>query len=194
MLVTILLVCSASLGLIALVDVPYQLWSHNKRLRMTRKEVIDELKETEGRPEVKSRIRQMQQERAKRRMLLAVPSADVVVTNPTHYSVALKYDEKRMRAPIVVAKGVDHMAAKIREIADVHKVPIFESPILARSLYATTDIDREVDPRLYTAVAQVLTYIYQLRRARTQPGAWPDRPRIGLTEELTREDRTGLRH
>jgi flagellar biosynthetic protein FlhB len=193
MLVTILLVCSASLGLIALVDVPYQLWSHAKRLRMTRKEVYDELKETEGRPEVKSRIRQMQQERANRRMLKAVPAADVVVTNPTHYAVALKYDDLKMRAPVVVAKGVDHMAAKIREIAAAHEVPIFESPILARSLYATTDVDREIDPRLYTAVAQVLTYIYQLRRARTQPVRWPDRPRINLTEELTREDRFSSR-
>jgi flagellar biosynthetic protein FlhB len=191
MLVTILIVCSASLGLIALVDVPYQLWSHNKRLRMTRKEVVDEMKETEGRPEVKSRIRQMQRELANRRMLQAVPAADVVVTNPTHYSVALKYDGERMRAPIVVAKGVDHLAAKIREIAVANDVPIFEAPVLARSLYATTDLDREVDPRLYTAVAQVLTYIYQLRKARTQRVAWPDRPRIAMSEELTRETGPG---
>ena len=188
MLVTTLLVCSASLGLIALVDVPFQIWNHNKRLRMTRKEVYDELKETEGRPEVKGRIRQLQREIANRRMLEAVPAADVIVTNPTHYSVALKYDDAHMRAPVVVAKGVDHMALRIRELAAKHEVPLFEAPLLARSLYATSEIDEEIDPRLYRAVAQVLTYIFQLRKVRSSVPAtpWPYKPEIELTEELTR--------
>lgn len=191
MLATTLLVCSASLGFIALVDVPFQIWNHNKRLRMTRKEVIDELKETEGRPEVKGRIRSMQREMANRRMLEAVPAADVVVTNPSHYAVALKYDEAKMRAPIVVAKGIDHMAARIRELAKANAVPLFEAPLLARSLYATTDLDNEIDPRLYKAVAQLLTYIFQLRKAKSSPVPWPERPVIDLNEELTRADVRG---
>jgi flagellar biosynthetic protein FlhB len=194
MVVTMFLVCSASLGLIALVDVPFQIWNHKKRLRMTRKEVLDELKDTEGRPEVKSRIRQLQQELAHRRMLEEVPNADVVVTNPTHYSVALKYDETRMNAPIVIAKGIDHMAARIREIADENKVPIFEAPILARSLYATTALSQEIDPRLYTAVAQLLTYIFQLRRAALHEVPWPTKPAVDLMEELTKQGPEETRH
>lgn len=194
MVLTMLIVCSASLGLIALVDVPFQLWNHNKRLRMTRKEVMDELKETEGRPEVKSKIRQMQQELANRRMLEKVPEADVVVTNPTHYSVALRYDDAQMRAPVVVAKGVDHMAARIRQIAADNDVPIFEAPMLARSLYATTDLDREIDPRLYTAVAQLLTYIFALRKAEVHQAPWPNEPQIVLDEELTKLTQEATQH
>lgn len=194
MVVTMFLVCSASLGLIALVDVPFQLWNHRKKLRMTRKEVVDEMKETEGRPEVKSKIRQLQQEFANRRMLQEIPGADVVVTNPTHYSVALKYDETRMNAPRVVAKGIDHMAAKIREIAGENGVPIFEAPMLARSLYATTELDQEIDPRLYTAVAQLLTYIFQLRKAEVHQAPWPMKPEVDLDEELTRQTPEETRH
>ena len=194
MVVTMFLACSASLGLIALVDVPYQLWSHNKKLRMTRKEVMDELKETEGRPEVKSKIRQLQQEFAARRMLEEVPDADVVVTNPTHYSVALKYDESRMNAPVVVAKGIDHMAAKIREIAGENAVPLFEAPMLARSLYATTDLNQEIDPRLYTAVAKLLTYIFQLRKAEVHQAPWPTMPEVELDEELTTDSHNERLH
>ena len=193
MVVTMLLVCSASLGLIALVDVPFQLWNHNKRLRMTRKEVMDEMKETEGRPEVKSKIRQLQQELASRRMLEEVPTADVVITNPTHYSVALRYDDTRMSAPVVVAKGVDHMAAKIREIANENAVPILEAPLLARSLYATTDLNQEIDARLYTAVAQLLTYVFALKRAESGTAPWPNRPDLDLAEEL-KKAMTDTRH
>lgn len=194
MVVTMFLICSASLGLIALVDVPFQIWSHTKRLRMTRKEIMDEMKETEGRPEVKGRIRQLQQEIANRRMLEEVPTADVIVTNPTHYSVALRYDDSHMSAPVVVAKGVDHMAAKIREIAGEHKVPVFEAPVLARSLYATTDLNQQIDPRLYMAVAQLLTYIFQLRKAEVHQVPWPLKPEIDLEEELTKLTPEATRH
>ncbi len=158
-----LLVVSTSLVLIAAVDVPFQLRSYRKKLRMTRTEVRDEFKETEGRPEVKSRIRMLQQQAATRRMMQDVPTADVVITNPTHFAVALKYDEHCPGAPRVVAKGRDMVAARIREIAEEHGVPLFAAPPLARALFHSTDIGHEVPAGLYTAVAQVLAYIFQLR-------------------------------
>jgi len=161
-----LLMMAASLILIAGVDVPYQLWSHAKQLRMSKQELRDEHKETEGSPEMKGRIRSVQQEMARRRMMQEVPKASVVITNPTHYAVALRYDEDRMRAPVVVAKGADHVAAKIRELAAEHGVPLFEAPPLARTLFRHVDIGGEIPARLYAAVAQVLTYVYQLRDAR----------------------------
>ncbi|HEU4623179.1 MAG TPA: flagellar biosynthesis protein FlhB [Steroidobacteraceae bacterium] len=170
-----LLSLAASLALIAAVDVPWQLFQHMKQLRMTRQEIRDELKEAEGNPEVKGRIRQMQQELARRRMMSEVPKADVVVTNPTHFAVALRYDDKRMRAPIVVAKGADLVAARIRELATEHNVPIFEAPPLARALFRSVDLNQEVPANLYVAVAQVLTYVYQLKAAR-QSGAVPPTP------------------
>ncbi len=170
-----LLAISAGLALIAAIDVPFQLFQHMKSLRMTRQEIRDELKESEGNPEVKGKIRQLQQERARRRMMQEVPNADVVVTNPTHFAVALKYDDKRMRAPVVVAKGVDEVAAKIREVAGAHSVPIFEAPPLARALFRAVDLNEEVPARLYVAVAQVLTYIYQLKAAK-RTGAVPPAP------------------
>jgi flagellar biosynthetic protein FlhB len=184
MLAFTFLACSASLALIALVDVPFQVRTHNKKLRMTRREVQDEFKETEGRPEVKSRVRAMQQELAGRRMLEAVPAADVVITNPTHYAVALKYDEDCMAAPTVVAIGIDHLALRIQQIARASDVLVFESPVLARSLYATSALDQEIDPRLYVAVAQVLTYVYQLRAASGQGRNWPSLPDVTITSEL----------
>lgn len=177
-----LLILSASLLLIAAVDVPFQLWNHKRQLRMTRQEIKDELKDTDGRPEVRSRIRQMQQERARQRMLLDVPTADVVITNPTHFAVALRYDDARMRAPVVVAKGVDDVAARIREIAQENDVPLFEAPPLARLLFRTVEISDEIPPRLYAAVAQVLTWIYQLRNA-AAGGAMPERPVIDVDDE-----------
>jgi flagellar biosynthetic protein FlhB len=158
-----LLALAGGLVLIAAIDVPFQIFQHIKSLRMTREEVREEMKESEGNPEVKGRIRQLQQEVAKRRQMQEVPKADVVITNPTHFAVALRYDEKRMRAPIVVAKGVDEVAAKIREIASEHNVPLFEAPPLARALFRAVDLNGEVPARLYVAVAQVLTYIYQLK-------------------------------
>jgi flagellar biosynthesis protein FlhB len=160
-----LLVVSASLIVIAAADVPFQLWNYRKKLRMTRQEIRDEFKETEGRPEVKSRIRMLQQQVATRRMMEAVPTADVVVTNPTHFAVALKYDEKRMAAPRVVAKGRQNVAARIRELAAEHNVPVFSAPPLARALFRSTEVGQEIPSALYTAVAQVLAYIFQLRTA-----------------------------
>ena len=118
----------------------------------------------------------------------------MVVTNPTHYAVALKYDDARMGAPIVVAKGIDHIAARIREIASDNTVPIFEAPMLARSLYATTEINQEIDPRLYTSVAQLLTYIFQLRKAEVHQAPWPMKPEVDLDEELTQASPAETRH
>jgi flagellar biosynthetic protein FlhB len=178
-------ICSGALLLIAAADAPYQLWSYARQMRMTRKEVEDELKESEGNPEVRSRVRQLQQETARRRMLEAVPRADVVVTNPTHFAVALRYDEARMRAPIVLAKGADEVAARIRSVATEHKVTLFESPLLARALYWTTDLNQEIPSQLYLAVAQVLTYVYRLKDVRTHGGAWPERPVIDVDAKLT---------
>ncbi|MGA2841109.1 MAG: flagellar biosynthesis protein FlhB [Steroidobacteraceae bacterium] len=154
---------SSSLALIALIDVPLQLFQFKRSLRMTRQELRDEAKESDGRPETKSRIRKMQQQIARRRMMHKVPTADVVIVNPTHFAVALKYDQKNMRAPRVLAKGQDLVAANIRRIAEEHRVPVFESPKLARALYKSTDLDREIPAGLYVAVAQVLSYIFRIR-------------------------------
>ncbi|MCO6412084.1 MAG: flagellar type III secretion system protein FlhB [Thiogranum sp.] len=162
---TSFLVLSASLIVIAVIDVPFQLWDHAKNLKMTRQEVRDEHKNTEGKPEVKSRVRAMQREIAQRRMMAEIPKADVVITNPTHYAVALRYDPQTMAAPIVVAKGVELMASQIRTVATANGVPLYEAPPLARALYYSTEIDREVPAGLYLAVAQVLAYIFQIRAA-----------------------------
>ena len=170
------LVVSSALILIAAIDVPFQLWDHAQKLKMTLQEVRDELKDTEGKPEVKSRVRQVQQEMAQRRMMEAVPEADVVITNPTHYAVALKYDHDSMSAPVVLAMGRDLVALKIREIAKFHEIEIFEAPPLARALYAGCKIDQEIPSQLYFAVAQVLAFVFQLRIAREQGGEWPERP------------------
>jgi len=162
--------------LIVGVDVPYQLWEHNKKLKMTKEEVRREAKESEGDPQVKAKIRSMQREMARRRMMAEIPTADVVVTNPTHFSVALKYSENGMRAPVVVAKGTHLMAAKIKEIAKANNVPILEAPPLARALYKHTDLGQSIPEALYTAVAEVLAYVYQLRRYKTTGGAYPQEP------------------
>lgn len=188
-----LAICSGALLLIAAVDAPYQLWSHNRQLKMTRQEVQDELKETEGRPEVRNRIRALQQEVARRRMLMDVPRADVVVTNPTHFAVALKYDDKHMRAPVVLAKGADNVAARIRAVAAENRVALFESPMLARALYWSSEIGQEVPSQLYLAVAQVLTYVYRLRSVREQGGSLPERPAVEVDEALARDPRRGRR-
>jgi len=177
-----LLVVSAGLILIALVDVPFQFWQYEKKLRMTRQQVKDEFKETEGRPEVKSRIRALQQQAATRRMMEDLPTADVVITNPTHYAVALRYDDKTMNAPRVIAKGKDLVAARIREVAADHRIPLFSAPPLARVLFRTTGIGDEVPARLYTAVAQVLAYIYQLDTTSGPGRREPQKPVIDLDE------------
>lgn len=165
MIMIALVLLSATLVLIAAIDVPYQFWSHNKQMRMTKQEVKDESKETDGRPEVKARVRQLQREASQRRMLQDVPDADVVITNPTHYSVALKYDKDGTGAPRVVAKGQDLIALKIRTIAIEHDVAIYEEPPLARALHGSTEIGDEIPGPLFLAVARVLAYVYHLRKS-----------------------------
>lgn len=169
------LVLSASLVLIVAIDVPFQLWDFSKNLKMTRQEVKEEHKNTEGRPEVKSRVRQRQREIAQRRMMAEVPKADVIITNPTHFAVALRYDAGTMAAPVVVAKGVELMASQIRTVAVANDVPLFEAPPLARALYYSTEINAPVPAGLYLAVAQVLAYVYQLK-ARAYGRQRPARP------------------
>lgn len=183
LMATAFLFFSASLILIAIVDVPFQIWDHSKKLRMTRQEVKDELKETEGRPEVRGKIRALQQEASRRRMFEDIPVASVVVTNPTHYAVALRYDTDAMGAPVVVAKGAGLVALRIREIATEHGVPLFEAPPLARALYSTTEVGDEIQEQLYVAVAQVLTYIYQLDQHLAGRGTEPDHPDIDVNED-----------
>jgi flagellar biosynthetic protein FlhB len=167
---------AASTILIAIVDIPFQIWDNARKLKMSRQDIKDEMKDTEGKPEVKARIRQLQYEMSNNRQLSAVPEADVVITNPTHYSVALKYDPETMETPILIAKGVDHFALKIREVANKHKIQIIESPILARGIYHTTEPDQEIPGALYMAVAQVLAYVFQLRNFRKGQGEKPEFP------------------
>jgi flagellar biosynthetic protein FlhB len=173
---------SSGLLLIAGIDVPFQLWQYAKQLKMTKEEVRQEMKESEGSPEIKGRIRQLQQAAARQRMMSDVKKADVIVTNPTHFAVALRYDDKRMRAPVVVAKGADLVAARIREIATEHSVPIFEAPPLARVLFRNVDIGAEVPAALYVAVAQILSYIFQLRAAKLGSAPMPARPVVNVEE------------
>lgn len=168
-LVMSVLVLSSTLLLLVLIDVPYQLWNHQRQLKMTKQEVRDEVKESEGSPELKGKIRQMQMQAAQRRMMEAVPSADVIVTNPTHFAVALKYDPNGSGAPILVAKGTDLVAAQIRNLALANKVTLVAAPSLARALYYSTELNQEIPRGLFLAVAQVLAYVFQLRAA-TQNG------------------------
>ncbi|MGD9943436.1 MAG: flagellar biosynthesis protein FlhB [Burkholderiaceae bacterium] len=161
---------------VTLLDVPFQWFRHRADLRMTHQEAKQEHKESEGDPLLRSRIRQRQREVATRRMLAAVPSADVIITNPTHYAVAIRYDDSAMGAPRVVAKGADLLAARIRELAQQAGVPLFEAPPLARALYAHVELDREIPAALYSAVAQVLAYVYQLRHWVPGRGAAPRTP------------------
>ena len=175
-----LLLCMALLPIVA-IDVPFQIWNHTRQLKMTLQEIKDEYKNTEGKPEVKGRIRRLQQEMANRRMMGEVPTADVVVVNPTHYSVALRYDkDKPGAAPMVVAKGLDEIALKIREIAREYEVPVISSPALARAVYHSTKLDREIPDGLFVAVAQVLAYVFQLNAWRKGQGNRP----VPLKDEL----------
>ncbi len=179
------IVLSASLLLIAAIDVPFQLWDHAKNMRMTRQEVRDEHKNTEGKPEVKARIRQLQREVAQRRMMEEIPRADVVITNPSHYAVALRYDPEKMAAPVVVAKGVELVASQIRTVAVANKVPLYEAPPLARALYYSTEINDEVPAGLYLAVAQILAYIFQLKASAVDGGPTPACPdRLEVSDEF----------
>ena len=166
---------AAGLLLIAAVDVPLQLYQTSKKMKMTKQEVRDEYKNSEGKPEVKQRIRQLQREVSQRRMMAAVPDADVIITNPTHYAVALRYDpEKGGAAPLLLAKGADFTALKIREIAQEHNIQILESPALARSIYYSTELEQEIPAGLYLAVAQVLAYVFQIRQYRAGKGKPPE--------------------
>ncbi len=178
------LMVSLPLIIIAAIDVPWQLYSFHKEMRMSRQEVRDEQKETDGRPEVKSKLREMQQAAAQRRMMDEVPKADVVITNPTHYAVALRYDEARASAPVVVAKGAELIAARIREIASENEVPLVESPRLARAVFASTDLGDEIPAGLYLAVAQILAYVYQLRDWQVQGGEFPEPPEPDVDDEF----------
>ena len=165
---------ACGLILIAAVDVPVQLWESHQKLLMTKQEVRDEHKDQEGRPEVKQRIRQVQREMSQRRMMAAIPDADVIITNPTHYAVALKYDPEKGGAPMLLAKGSDFLALKIREIGAKHNILLLESPALARSIYYSTELEQEIPAGLYLAVAQVLAYVYQIRQYQAGKGKRPD--------------------
>jgi len=165
---------ACGLIIIAAVDVPFQLWESAKKLKMTKQEIRDEHKDQEGRPEVKQRIRQLQRDMSQRRMMAAIPDADVVITNPTHYAVALKYDPDKGGAPMLVAKGSDFLALKMREIAVANNVLLLESPALARSIYYSTELEQEIPGGLYLAVAQVLAYVYQIRQFRAGKGKRPE--------------------
>lgn len=172
------------LALIGGADALYQKFDHTKRLRMTRQELKDESKESDGNPELKGRIRQMQFQMARRRMMQELPKADVLITNPSHFAVALRYDDSRMGAPRVIAKGMDELALQIRLVASSHRIPVVEAPPLARALYATTQLDREIPSALYVAVAQVLAYVFQLKQAVARGDAPPKAPQPEVDPDL----------
>lgn len=176
LVITSFLSIAGTMVLIAGVDVPFKLWDHYRKLKMTKEEVRQENKETDGDPHIKARIRAKQRESARKRMMSEIPKADVIVTNPTHYSVALKYEDGKMRAPRVVAKGSHLLALKIREIGQQHNIPLLEAPPLARALYHHAELGDEIPQTLYNAVAEVLAYVYQLRRHREYGGKVPTLP------------------
>lgn len=167
----------ASLLLVVAIDVPYQLWSHFRKLRMSREDLKNEHKESDGDPQVKAQIRRQQQQMAKRRMMAEVPKADIIVTNPTHFAVALKYSDKDMRAPRVVAKGTDLVALRIRTLAEENRIPVLEAPPLTRALYRHTKLGSEIPVALYAAMAEVLAWAYQLHRQSTEGGVVPPAPK-----------------
>lgn len=178
-----------SLVFIAAIDVPFQIYQNKKQMKMTKQEVKDESKDTEGKPEVKGRIRQAQREISQRRMMSAVPEADVVITNPTHYAVALKYDPETMRAPILVAKGTDFVAEQIRKIAKEHDIAILTAPPLARSIYYYTNLDKEIPAGLYVAVAQILAYVFQLKAYKAGKGENPGTtPKVEVPDHLKKDE------
>ncbi|HAS6179914.1 TPA: flagellar biosynthesis protein FlhB [Vibrio vulnificus] len=172
-LLNFVLLISCSLLIVVAIDIPFQIWQHADQLKMTKQEVKDEYKDTEGKPEVKGRIRMLQREAAQRRMMADVPTADVIVTNPEHFSVALRYKQNSDRAPVVVAKGTDHMAMKIREVAREHDISIVPAPSLARALYYSTELEQQIPDGLFTAVAQILAYVFQLKQYRKRGGHRP---------------------
>ncbi|KZX76989.1 flagellar biosynthetic protein FlhB [Oleiphilus sp. HI0009] len=175
---------SCTMIIIAAVDVPFQMYDHNKNLKMTKQEVKDEFKDTEGKPEVKGRVRQLQREISQRRMMQDVPQADVIITNPEHYSVALRYKPDQDDAPIVLAMGVDEVAMKIREIGREHNIELVAAPPLARSIYYNSKVGEEVPSGLYVAVAQVLAYVFQLQQFRRRARPRPSMPDIPIPDDL----------
>ncbi len=180
-------ILTSSLMLIAFIDVPFQISQHLKQVKMTKQEVKDEHKETEGKPEVKAQISRLQREMSKRRMMNDVPEADVIITNPTHFAVAIKYDGKTMGAPKLVAKGADNIAAKIRQVAEHHQVPIVQMPLLARAIFYNTEINDEVPSQLYIACAQVLAYVYKLKRYKKGKESKPKMPKnINIPNDMVR--------
>ncbi len=179
------LIVSAALLLVVAVDIPFQLWDHQRQLKMTKQEIKEEGKQTEGSPEVKGRQRRLQMEMAQQRMMEAVPEADVVITNPTHFAVALKYDSVKMAAPQLVAKGSDLIASQIRAIAKEHDVPIVTAPPLARAIFYSTTLEQAIPEGLYRAVAQVLAYIFQLKQA---DGYQRPSPSASLLDDLSIPD------
>ena len=174
-----------ALAAFAMIDVPLQRHQHAQRLKMSHQELKQEHKELEGNQEIKAKLRARMREMTKRRMMAAVPTADLVVMNPTHYAVALKYDDRKMGAPRVVAKGADLLAMRIRDLAKDAKVPVLQAPMLARALYAHAELEREIPAALFGAVAQVLAYVYQLRAALAGQVAMPaELPELNVPEEL----------
>ncbi len=187
-IVWIFILLSSALIFVALVDAPFQMWDHSRKQKMTRQEIKDEQKETDGNPEVKSKIRQTQQEISQRRMMQEVPKADVVITNPTHYAVALRYDQLNMGAPIVVALGADEVAGHIRRIAVANDVPLLSAPPLARSLFYNCELNTEIPAGLFLAVAQVLAYVYQLRNYEFNGGVAPEfNTEVPIPDDLRRD-------
>ncbi|MDH3353806.1 MAG: flagellar type III secretion system protein FlhB [Chromatiales bacterium] len=182
------LIVSAALLLVVAVDIPFQLWEHQRQLKMTKQEIKEEGKQTEGSPEVKGRQRRIQMEMAQQRMMEAVPEADVVITNPTHYAIALKYDSGKMAAPQLVAKGSDLVATQIRVLAKEHDIPIVSAPPLARAIFYSTKLEQAIPEGLYRAVAQILAYIFQLKQsegyAQPSPSTFNDLP---IPDELRRD-------
>jgi flagellar biosynthetic protein FlhB len=173
---------------IAAIDVPYQSHKHHEEMKMTMQEVKDEHKNSEGNPMVKNRVRRIQYQAAANRMMQDVPEADVIVTNPTHYSIAIQYDQFGNRAPVLVAKGLDELAMHIRKIGAAHDVPIIESPALARAIYYSTEVNSEVPEKLFMAVAQILAYVYQLKAFKDGKGKRPKAPKkdVPIPPELRR--------
>ena len=183
------LAVSSSLILIALIDVPFQHWNHIRQLKMTKQELKDEGKETDGNPEMKGRIRRMQIELSQQRMMQDIPQADVIITNPTHYAIAIRYDQAGNGAPTVVAKGADLIAQQIRTVADANEVPVLSAPPLTRAIYFSTEIGEEIPSGLYIAVAQVLAFVFQLRRYNKQGGNKPNlnTEDLPIPDELKRD-------
>jgi len=182
-----------ALVFVAALDVPYQLFHYANKMKMSKEELKQESKESNGNPEIKARVRQQQREMARRRMMAQIPKADVIITNPTHYAVAIQYTEDSMRAPKLVAKGSDAVALRIREIAKENDVLMLESPKLARAIYAHTELDQEIPEALYLAVAEILAFVFQVRNYNGRNGAYPKQPtNIDIPDELDPHHQSNL--